>query len=55
MEEYQFLTQKVFEKTKDFEKRLDEKCQTGWKPISIAGTRDGLTVLLQRVDRYENY
>lgn len=55
MEEYQIMSQKVFEKTKAFEKRLNETCQTGWKPISIAGTRDGLTVLLQRVDKYNSY
>lgn len=54
MDEYEFLNQKVFEKTKAFEKRLNEKCQTGWKPISISGTRDGLVVLLQRIEKY-NY
>ena len=55
MEEYKIFNQKAFESTKAFEKRLNEMCQKGWKPISIAGSQMGLVALLEKVDRYDSY
>lgn len=55
MEEYKIFNQKAFESTKAFEKRLNELCQKGWKPISISGSQMGLVALLEKVDRYDNY
>ena len=52
MDEYKILSQKVFESTKAFEKRLNEVCHKGWKPISIAAGQGGNTILLQKVERY---
>jgi hypothetical protein len=55
MDEYKLLSQKVFESTKAFEKRLNEICQKGWKPISIAAGQAGNTILLQKIDKYDIY
>ena len=55
MDEYKLLAQNVFESTKKFEKRLNEICNQGWKPISIAAGQGGNTVLLQKVDKYNSY
>jgi len=55
MDEYKVFHQKTFESTKAFEKRLNEICQKGWKPISISGSQVGLVVLLGKVDKFDNY
>lgn len=55
MDEYKLLSQKVFESVKAFEKRLNEVCQQGWKPISIAAGQGGNTILLQKIDKYNSY
>jgi len=55
MEEYKIFGQKAFESTKAFEKRLNEMCANGWKPISISGSQMGLVALLEKVDKYNGY
>ena len=55
MEEYKILSQKIIESTKTFEKRLNEVCQQGWKPISLAAGQGGNAVLLQKIDKYDRY
>ncbi len=55
MEEYKLFNQKAFESTAKFEKRLNEICQRGWKAISIAAGKGGNTILLQKIDKYDNY
>jgi len=55
MEDYKIFNQKAFESSKAFEKRLNEMCQKGWKPISLSGSQVGLVALLEKVDKYSNY
>ena len=56
MEEYKILKQKFFESNSAFEKRMNEMCAQGWKPFSLAADHSGkLSVLLQEVDKYDNY
>lgn len=55
MDEYKILSQKIIESTKAFEKRLNEVCQQGWKPISLAAGQGGNSVLLQKIDKYDRY
>jgi len=55
MDDYKLFTQKAFESTKAFEKRLNEFCQKGWKPISLSGSQMGLIALLEKVDKFDNY
>lgn len=55
MEEYKILAQKVFESNKQFEKRLNEICNTGWKPISLASGQGGNTILLEKSEKYKTY
>ena len=55
MEEYKLLNQKAFESTKKLEKRLNEICQQGWKPISIGTSQGGTTILLEKAEKYDNY
>lgn len=54
MDEYKYFKQKAFESQENFEKRLNEICNQGWKPIAISGMQ-GNIVLLQRIDKYNNY
>ncbi len=55
MKEYKLLTKGVFEPESKFERRLNEICQKGWKPISICYNKGkGLTILLESTDK-ENY
>ena len=50
------LNQKMLESNRKFEKRLNETCQKGWKPVSIAsGTHGHAIILLERSDKYDNY
>lgn len=51
MDEYKLFKQKVFESLEKFEKRLNEKCQQGWKPLSISTVDDGNIILLQKIDK----
>jgi hypothetical protein len=55
MEDYKIFNQKAFESSKGFEKRLNEICQKGWKPISLSGSQVGLVVLLERTDKNIGY
>ncbi|MCK5278766.1 MAG: hypothetical protein KAQ62_24160 [Cyclobacteriaceae bacterium] len=55
MEEYKLLNQKTFESIKKFEKRLNEICQQGWKPVSIGTSQSGTTILLEKAEKYDNY
>ena len=56
MDEYKILKQKFFESISAFEKRLNEFCNHGWKPLSLAADHSGkLSVLLQKVDKYDKY
>lgn len=55
MDEYKILNQKVFESSKSFERRLNEICQHGWKPISITSDHGSKSILLQKIDKHENY
>lgn len=55
MEEYKLFSQKAFESTVKFEKRLNEICMKGWKAISIAAGTGGNVILLQKIDKYDNY
>jgi hypothetical protein len=55
MDEYKIFNQKVFESTNSFEKRLNEICQQGWKPISITSDHGSKSILLQKLDKYDNY
>ena len=55
MEDFKILNQKPFESTKKFERRLNEVCSKGWKPVSLTGSQMGLTALLEKVDRYNSY
>ena len=56
MDEYKLLKQKFFESTNAFEKRLNDVCIQGWKPLSLAGDHSGkLSVLLQKVDKYDKF
>ncbi len=52
MEEYKYFRIKAFESNEKFEKRLNDMCRQGWKPIAIAGVQ-GTIVLLQKVDKYD--
>lgn len=55
MKEYKIFSKGVFESIAKFERRLNEMCQKGWKPISMCYDKgNGMTVLLESVDR-ENY
>ena len=53
MDEYKYLRPKAFETPDKFEKRLNEVCNQGWKPIAIGGMQ-GNIVLLQKIEKY-NY
>ena len=56
MDEYKLLKQKLFESNKAYEKRLNELCNLGWKPVSLAADNAGKhSVLLQKVDKYDKY
>ena len=56
MDEYKLLKQKFFEANSAFEKRLNEVCMQGWKPVSLAADHSGKhSVLLQKVDKYDKY
>ncbi len=56
MEDYKILTKKAFESISKFEKRLNEMCQKGWKPISLSSeSHGGVMVLLEKVDKYNEY
>jgi hypothetical protein len=56
MDEYKLIKQKFFESNVQFEKRLNELCMQGWKPISLAADNAGKhSILLQKVDKYVNY
>lgn len=55
MEEYKIFNQKAFESTKAYEKRLNDMCAKGWKPISMSGSQMGLITLLEKVDKYNSY
>jgi hypothetical protein len=56
MEEYKILKQKFFESTSAFEKRLNDMSTQGWKPVSMAAEHSGkLSLLLQKIDKYDNY
>ncbi len=56
MDEYKLLKQKFLESNTGFEKRLNEFCNQGWKPISLAADNAGKhSVLLQKIDKYTNY
>ncbi|NJN25131.1 MAG: hypothetical protein HC819_03685 [Cyclobacteriaceae bacterium] len=52
MEEYKLLKQKFFEGTAKFEKRINETCQQGWKPVSLTSDHGSAMVLLQKVDKF---
>lgn len=52
MEKYQLFSQGIVESTKKFEKRLNEICEKGWKPISIGTSRRGSVILLEKSDKY---
>ncbi len=47
--------QKILEPAKKFEKRLNEICQKGWKPVSITSINRKAMVLLEKSDKYDNY
>lgn len=51
MDEYKLFKQKTFESLEKFEKRLNEKCQQGWKPLSISTDDGGNIILLQKIDK----
>jgi len=53
MEEYKFFRPKAFGSQKKFDKRLNEVCRQGWKPIALGGA-GGNIILLQKVDK-NNY
>jgi hypothetical protein len=55
MEKYVLLNQKALESTKKFEKRLNEVCQKGWKPVSIGSGAGGTIILLEKSDKYDTY
>jgi len=55
MEEYKIFNQKAFESTKAYERRLNEICQQGWKPISITSDHGSKSILLQRTEKYNSY
>ena len=55
MGEYKILNQKTFESVKQFELRLNEICQQGWKPVSIGTSQNGSTILLEKAEKYDNY
>jgi hypothetical protein len=55
MDEYKIFNQKAFESSRSFEKRLNEVCQQGWKPISITSDHGSKTILLERVEKHNNY
>jgi len=55
MNEYKIFNQKAFESTKAFERRLNEFCQKGWKPVSLSGNQMGMVALLEKVDKYNGY
>ena len=55
MDEYKLFNQKTFESTKSFEKRLNELCQQGWKPISMASDHGAKSILLQKSEKYTAY
>ncbi len=54
MDEYKFFKKNVFESLDKFERRLNEMCQQGWKPISIASDQGTTIILLQKTEKY-NY
>jgi len=55
MKEYKLLSKGLLEPELKFERRLNEICQKGWKPISICCNKGNrLTVLLESPDK-ENY
>ena len=56
MDEYKLMKQKFFESNMAYEKRLNEICNQGWKPISLAADNAGKhSVLLQKIDKYISY
>ena len=56
MNDYKILSKKAFESLEKFEKRLNEICQKGWKPVSLAnGNHGGIMVLLERTEKYNDY
>lgn len=55
MEEYKLFVQKTFESARAFEKRLNEICQQGWKPISITSDHGSRTILLEKTEKYSSY
>ena len=56
MDEYKILKQKFFESNSAYEKRLNDVCNQGWKPISLAADNAGKhSVLLQKADKYNQY
>lgn len=55
MEDYKIFVQKAFESSKAFEKRLNEICQQGWKPIGITSDHGSKTILLEKTEKYSSY
>ncbi len=56
MNDYKILTKKAFESVDKFEKRLNEICQKGWKPVSLAnGNHGGIMILLEKTEKYNDY
>ena len=53
MDEYKYFRPKAMESNEKFEKRLNEMCSQGWKPIAIGGMQ-GNIVLLQKMEKH-NY
>lgn len=52
MDEYKIFDKGHFESKTKFEKRLNEICQKGWKPISMCESGGTICVLLVKVDKY---
>jgi len=52
MDEYKLFKQNIFESVAKFEKRLNELCQQGWKPISITSDHGTSIILLQKTEKY---
>lgn len=55
MDDYKLFPQKIFESARKFEKRLNEICQKGWKPISMSSDHGSITVLLEKTEKYNSY
>jgi len=55
MDQYKILGQGTFESTKSYEKRLNEFCQKGWKPISMTSDHGKKSILLEKIEKYKQY